>query len=594
MTKNKKNSYFKEEKLLLANKDLKQVDGSIFKEKDCKKLKKIFLPNNKIDNIVQGAFDECINLTELNLSHNQIKEVDSSTFSNNTKLNILYLFSNKIKSLDLSKLNKCKNFEKLYICNNEITEFNKSFINNTLIELDLSCNRIENLYIYSNEPIDQSVLSFTNLKELSLFNNKLKSNNFIIDFQFFPALNSLDISSNLLEFINRDTFKNCNKANELKRLLLNHNKIKLIDIDFKNLEELDLSNNLLKNDLDNLLNKLPALQKFYVYNNNFSMEYIKLLEHNSNIAEKKIQSLTKLTDIGLIRLLDIPNEEKNDFKYLKGLKWENIKFFSVITGKNGVGKTSILNYIQTRLFEHAQNSSENKTNFIDKNKILDKNIPLYLKVHDKIIMHNEKEFSDIFNKKKRIKRLQTNESYSIYNLFSIEKTIHFLIKDLDDVNDLLKRKNFKYLIKDAVINENGECTTIILESNQQECIDTNKLSPGLHLNLLILLWQYAFSKYRFEEKAILLLDEPDSHLHPTAVSELINELKKLAETNVQIIMTTHNPTTVCLLNKENVYNLVEVDDKLEMQQVEHISQALDLLSDDLVYVNQRLRVSTLR
>jgi len=85
-------------------------------------------------------------------------------------------------------------------------------------------------------------------------------------------------------------------------------------------------------------------------------------------------------------------------------------------------------------------------------------------------------------------------------------------------------------------------------------IEISKLSPGESLIFRLLIWQYAIKvKKSIPSKCVLLFDEPDSHLHPSAVKNLLDNLKDLCDLGVQIFFTTHNPTTVSFIEKENLF-----------------------------------------
>ncbi|KAJ3021147.1 hypothetical protein HKX48_009171 [Thoreauomyces humboldtii] len=71
------------------------------------------------------------------------------------------------------------------------------------------------------------------------------------------------------------------------------------------------------------------------------------------------------------------------------------------------------------------------------------------------------------------------------------------------------------------------------------------LSSGEKIQLLCLLWRHPSMH---AETGILLLDEPDAHLHVDLCREFIESLTKLIETqNIQVIMTSHDATTVRFL-----------------------------------------------
>ena len=93
---------------------------------------------------------------------------------------------------------------------------------------------------------------------------------------------------------------------------------------------------------------------------------------------------------------------------------------------------------------------------------------------------------------------------------------------------------------------------------------------------------------------ILLLDEVDSHLHPSAVKEVMTILKRLAANGTQIIMTTHSPTTVAMVEKENTFLLCEREDH-RLQVISYAKSAnrndlIRTLTDEAVWVSERIRV----
>ena len=60
----------------------------------------------------------------------------------------------------------------------------------------------------------------------------------------------------------------------------------------------------------------------------------------------------------------------------------------------------------------------------------------------------------------------------------------------------------------------------------------------------------------FGEKTLILMDEPDSHLHPQMVSDFYDCLYSLHQTlNVIFIFTTHSPTTVALCPNDNIFKM---------------------------------------
>ena len=61
---------------------------------------------------------------------------------------------------------------------------------------------------------------------------------------------------------------------------------------------------------------------------------------------------------------------------------------------------------------------------------------------------------------------------------------------------------------------------------------------------------------------ILLLDEPDAHLHPSMIKNMLNVFEYLAECGVQIIFTSHSPSTVALAPKESLFLMERGSDRI--------------------------------
>ncbi len=87
----------------------------------------------------------------------------------------------------------------------------------------------------------------------------------------------------------------------------------------------------------------------------------------------------------------------------------------------------------------------------------------------------------------------------------------------------------------------------------------------------------------------MLLDEPDSHMHPSAVYDFIKILHKLVALGVQVIMTTHNPTTVNLIDEENLFHMFKDDNgKLKIEKEEK-NKICNILTSNLISIESPSR-----
>lgn len=188
---------------------------------------------------------------------------------------------------------------------------------------------------------------------------------------------------------------------------------------------------------------------------------------------------------------------------------------------------------------------------------------------------------------------------------SLEKFPKYLLVDrkvsIEDLNNHLEKHGFKYTLspKSYQLNHQKRITQFdrlaFQEKGNSETVDHSWLSPGERLELLTLLWLYASRIINQSDKgAIFVLDEFDAHLHPSLAKEVIDVIKTrlVGEYDVQVIMTTHNPTTVSLVSKDSLYIMSNDNsgEKVEIKKATSRKQAIQLLTSDFVCVNQPFRL----
>lgn len=83
---------------------------------------------------------------------------------------------------------------------------------------------------------------------------------------------------------------------------------------------------------------------------------------------------------------------------------------------------------------------------------------------------------------------------------------------------------------------------------------------------------------------MILFDEPESHLHPNAISILMNVLYKLLdEFNSFAIIATHSPIVIQEVSSRNVKVFKREGDFLEVSNIEHetFSENLTTITDEI-------------
>ena len=142
---------------------------------------------------------------------------------------------------------------------------------------------------------------------------------------------------------------------------------------------------------------------------------------------------------------------------------------------------------------------------------------------------------------------------SIFSFGSIYSALKFLKYDQLKLNKFLKQERYKYQIYINVEESGKESFVFKGTESSNIMVAVDQLSSGEKYILLFLLWKYIYSKYDHIGNTILLFDEPDAHMHPSAVNDFLKILKNLVGLGIQVIMTTHNPTTISLIDEENLF-----------------------------------------
>ncbi len=305
-----------------------------------------------------------------------------------------------------------------------------------------------------------------------------------------------------------------------------------------------------------------------------------------------------------------------------GFEWRNISNkLSVITGLNGIGKTSLLISINESIKKCEDlldfcnviyfNTAENKldldqNNFDELNKIIKSEFLKSREKTDKII-YVKKSFYEIV--------------YENINYFSLLQYFDYLVLIYVDLNSKLSKKLFKFSFNEQRLEEirsyqskfQNDCVAMeyyenrkieyyLLDDKDRPLCYTHLLSPGERLILLLELWRiHANHLKESNTKApvkiklkIVLLDEPDSHMHPSLIKEFINLITNgnLDFLRFQVIMTTHNPITVSLTPIENTFELKRDDlsNRLNLNKLKNKKTAILSLTEHLISVDLPTRL----
>lgn len=314
-----------------------------------------------------------------------------------------------------------------------------------------------------------------------------------------------------------------------------------------------------------------------------------------------------------ITTINIPKEHLKDG--LEEIKLDRLSDIILIAGKNGSGKTRLLNnikhYLSNKLTiaEISQNKiriKQQKENI----RYLNKEINLRSTSLDEQVIQEVLDYkNNLTNSENYLGTLETAIRNSMFIITTNEKTkalhIDFVPKELrlEDSNDLTKSKIISYANdakKDGTINiHKGTLPTIELVQNtkfnathqdsetseieRKKAIDDyerlstlilkilkTKLSRDSDGNPLLygipigkaklsdgqkVLLQLCVALYAQEatlEDVIIFMDEPENHLHPSALIEVIERLKECV-TNGQIWIATHSVPLLAHFGPSNIY-----------------------------------------
>lgn len=158
------------------------------------------------------------------------------------------------------------------------------------------------------------------------------------------------------------------------------------------------------------------------------------------------------------------------------------------------------------------------------------------------------------NPEKRTLTLEKFRSKVVYTHVELFKMLSICL--------LPKEDNWKLINKIELFFEDG--------------YSTEELSEGEKKQILIKFITRIFA----DDNSLLLMDEPDSHIHISNKEKVKNLLYDLEEkAHVQSILTTHSPTLTHCFDNDNVYMLVNKDGKVVVEDKTKQEIVFDLTND---------------
>lgn len=202
-------------------------------------------------------------------------------------------------------------------------------------------------------------------------------------------------------------------------------------------------------------------------------------------------------------------------------------------------------------------------------------------------IHEIKQYTDprITTNKNDIFQNNLAHLYKSYHLKKIDNDYNKYINDTGEPT--------KYLSEEEFININGPTPWTLINSILEESslpyetnhpigreresvfkfeltnkktgslVNFNDLSSGEKVLISIAIFLYN-SKTDMIFPELLLLDEPDAHLHPKMIENFLRVIEHnfVREKNIKIIMTTHSPTTIALADEKSIFLMDSTPPKL--------------------------------
>ena len=257
-----------------------------------------------------------------------------------------------------------------------------------------------------------------------------------------------------------------------------------------------------------------------------------------------------------------------DINYKQGIKWDIKGYKYDVWNNKSIFKFNLKKFISVITWNKGTiNLNMDEFKFVDdsNNKFLNNLLNL---VDSSIQLLSKKEENDIY-----LSRIESALK---------DKVNNSIIKHWKDFGDERLEVSFKITNKSIKIILNN-----IGEHNQR---DIGSESEGFKQFLSIML---SLDLNQINKNTILVIDEPEMHLHPSSVISLRNLLKKASKNYLNFFIATHsvqmidkdNLETLNLVTKVNqntkIINIVENEEKMEMPDILKQAFGTDIFSEFL-------------
>jgi ABC-type ATPase involved in cell division len=339
---------------------------------------------------------------------------------------------------------------------------------------------------------------------------------------------------------------------------------------------------------------------------------------------------------------------RGKYKSLTDFDWNDIPMFSVITGPNGTGKSQLLNIIYNTIVNNNQERERvqienfviqrqevsflkgewnlSNTSSTDLSTIQSKRTNYYNTFRQNNIRPDDinqralyaefqlikrtlgknqnqitkeefdEHFPDIIIEQEQLLSQKIEEIFYNYRLSEIEakalgKTDDEIVAEIGEkpwvvLKEILKESKLPFQFNNP--ENNGIRDSFQLRTINEitgDSVNFNDLSSGEKVLISLVFYLYNSQEKNIFPK-VILMDEPDAHLHPTMAQQFLNVIKNVLvdKFGVRVIMTTHSPSTVVLTPEESLFEMSRVAPRIIKSQSKN--HTISLLTSGLVFVGE--------
>ncbi|EMB8480641.1 AAA family ATPase [Providencia rettgeri] len=294
---------------------------------------------------------------------------------------------------------------------------------------------------------------------------------------------------------------------------------------------------------------------------------------------KQMIAKRDLSNLYSFKYIFIPKYANKDSSLEINFKFDNnrnsifpSRVYALI-GKNGAGKTQIISKLPQDIADESE-------------KLFPNNIPLFSKilavsfsVFDKFEIPNSNSklnyvYCGLRTKDRNIEKNLSRHDLEMRFWNSLDRIVYK--KRLDSWVEINKEFFSPELVESWIIDYDNEKKVNPIKINES----LMNLSSGQSIFLFIMTEIICHIQY----DSLILFDEPETHLHPNAISQLINSIHSLAENfESYCIIATHSPIIVQGFLAKNVYIIKNEEQILSISHpsVETFGENLTKITDDI-------------